>query len=494
MQSTIRTTRTLPTRRLLATTPTGRPASAVDRTTNLGAQTPGGYGGTGGPIPQAGGTPPPPKKSNLGLIVGVGALVAGGATYYMTQTADPAQAVKDDFHRLEAGAKHEVDALRTGARSSSDPLGPQPGAGTREAERYADKLRSPDDRYGAEQLKDSLERDAGGVKREVKAWGDALKSDEKKAWSEARGEARAWGDALKSDEKAAWKGFRDETKAYGDMLRSDEKKAWKPFRDEVHAWLDALSSGPNAKEAFSEFSNEIAAYRNKLRSRDGEYGVEQVEAYLHGRGLPSHTVVPGGNPYLDWIGGGKSVRRTSAERKLNQLEDEGKSYFSRASSALKSDYESAKSSASHAAADAKAEASSWFNWGENKAENAKDKAGAEWDRAKQGAKDEANSWSSWTSAKASDAQAAVSSAASSVESASRDAYNATTNAASSAYNATTGAAQNAGDKVKDEGKSWWNWSGDKAADGKQSLKEGLLTAEHSVERGAQDAQRETKKL
>lgn len=56
------------------------------------------------------------------------------------------------------------------------------------------------------------------------------------------------------------------------------------------------------------------------------------------------------------------------------------------------------------------------------------------------------------------------------------------------------AARNAEQNVKAESKSWFNWSEKKAEDGKDAIKDGLLAAERKVEHGAQEAQRETRKL
>ncbi|GAA6034274.1 hypothetical protein JCM8097_003819 [Rhodosporidiobolus ruineniae] len=471
------TTRIIPaSRRFLATTPTGRPVATSSSNIPLGAQTAAGYGGTSGPIPQAAGGPggKPPKKSNVGLIVGALALVGGSAAYYLTQEDHPAEAAKDDLHKLEAGANHEIDKFRTGARSTSEPLGPQPGAGAREAERYADSLRSPDNRYGAEQVKDALKSDARGVERE----------------------AHAWGSALKSDEKAAWKGAKDEVSRWGDALHdsaAQEKAAFAGVRDEVHRWGDALSSGPRERDAWRPAIDEVRRYRDLLRGREAG-AVEHVENWFRQHGVASHNVVEGGNPWLDWIGGGKGVRRRAAEQKISNLERDTSYYAHSAADALKAEYESAKSSLSSAAHDAKKQANSWFSWGEKKAEDVKDRAAADYNAAKAKTKEEASSWSSWTSAKASDAQSAVSSAASSVEGAAKGAYNQAASATNSAYIATANAAQNAGEKVKEEGSSWWNWSGEKAGEAKDGLKEGLLKAEQGVEHGAQKAQYETKKL
>ena len=146
---------------------------------------------------------------------------------------------------------------------------------------------------------------------------------------------------------------------------------------------------------------------------------------------------------------------------------------------------------------------SWLNWGAAKAEDAKDAAETELDRTKRAAEREASprsqcdrlhdeltdappqasSWSSWASRKTDEAKSAVSDAASSAESTAR-----------SAYSETALAAEQAKRDTEREAKSWWNWSGDKAHEGKESLKDGLLAAERGVEQGAQKAQYETKKL
>lgn len=96
---------------------------------------------------------------------------------------------------------------------------------------------------------------------------------------------------------------------------------------------------------------------------------------------------------------------------------------------------------------------------------------------------QASSWSNWASRKTDEAKSAVSDAASSAEA-----------TAKSAYNDAASAAEQAKRDTEREAKSWWNWSGEKAQEGKESLKDGLLAAERKVEHGAQKAQYETKKL
>ncbi|BGP14183.1 hypothetical protein JCM10213v2_002123 [Rhodosporidiobolus nylandii] len=449
----------------MATVPTGRPAApAPAGTTNLGAQQSAGYGGSQGPLPQAGGKgPQTPKKSNVGVIVGTLALVGGAATYYLTQESDPAAAAKSDLHRLEAGAKHEVDALRSGARSDSAALGPQPGSGAREVERGVDALRSPDNRYGAEQLRNAVSSDASGFKKEVSRWGDALEPS-----------------------------------------ASQEKRAFSGVTDEVKAWGGALTSGPNEGKAWKPALEEVKRYRDMLKGK-GDYGVAEVERYLHGAGLPSHNVTEGGNVWLDWIGGGGRIRKNAAARRLDQLEKEGSSAAHSAASTLESKYYSAKSAVQDAAADVKDDARGWLAWGEKKGEQAQRDAKAEYEKAKSATEKEASSWSSWTASKASDAASAAKSAAQQVESSAASAYNQTTAAAQSAYNSTASTAQGAYNaaagkageaekKAEQEAKGWLSWGSAKAEDAKDGLKSGLLSAEKGVEHGAQKAQDETKKL
>ncbi|BGP46352.1 hypothetical protein JCM10450v2_002194 [Rhodotorula kratochvilovae] len=446
-----RSTRVIPSsRRFLSVPPTGRPAT-TDKTTNLGRQTPGGYGGSGGPIPQGTGPAPPqpPKKSNVGFIVGAIALVAGSGAYYLTLD-DPKKEVAHDLSALKKGAEHEVDAFRAGgARSTSEQLGPTAGAGAREAARYADNLRSPDQRYGAEQVKDALHRDAHAAENAGRGVADEVKQ---------------WGNKLAGDARAATD--RAERAGHG-------------FKDEVHRWGDALSSGPRERDAWKPTLDELKRYRDLLRGPDREYGYEQVEKALKGNGVDVTTV--GRNPYLDWVGPGHHLRRGTVERKLRDLEREGKSALDNAAESVKDEYERAKSAAANLGHEVKTE--SWVNWSSSKAEQAKDKTEAELERAKQAASEKASSWSSWSSSKADEAKSSLSSAASQAES-----------TLSSAAQQAESTAQAAARKAEAEGKSWWNWSGDKAADAKDGLKSGLLAAEKGVEHGAQKAQQETKKL
>ncbi|BGO89891.1 hypothetical protein JCM10020v2_001525 [Rhodotorula toruloides] len=445
----------LPASRRFLTTPSGRPAPVTtDATTNLGRQNPGGYGG-GGPIPQStpgggprGPTPPPPKKGGsaavpLAVLVLVG---AGSAAYYMTQEDKPKEAFAHDVKALQQGAKHELDTLRhEGARSTSEPLGPTSPDAAREAHSFADKLRSPDDRFGAKQVKDSLrsgEREASSfgheVKDEVRRFGNKLSSEGESVFGDAKREASRFGSAVHNEAHA-----------------------------HAHSWKPSL--------------DELKRYRDMLRSPDDKYGYDQVVDAFRGKGVDVTTV--GRNPWFDWMGPGHSIRRASVVRKIDDLEREGKSALENAADSVKNEYERAKSAASDFGHEVKSETKSWLNWGSKQAEDAKDKTEAELERAKHAAKNEASSWSSWTSAKADEAKSALSSATSSAE-----------HSAKSAYNDTASSLEHAKDKTVDEGKSWWNWSGEKAEQGKEGIKEGLLKAERGVERGAQEAQRETKKL
>jgi hypothetical protein len=300
-------------------------------------RSPGGYGGSGGVPPPP--PPPAPKKSNIGcvehlsllaralpltlnlflplsrpfslfvapfprsfsplahsFIVGGAALVAGAATYYLTQ--EPAGTATNDLHRIEAAAKSEFDHLRAGARSTSEPL--VPGSTLVVGGRGVANLDQPETRYGASQVGNSLARDAEHVKQDVSSWASGLKSDAKREGHEIKQEAKAWGERL-------------ETKA------EKEKKAFKPFTNEIkvrlsspplpipphthsltsssQAWGEALRSGPNEAVAWKGFTDEIHRARQALRSNDVRV-VEQVEGYLSSKGTVSHNLpTVGGNPW-----------------------------------------------------------------------------------------------------------------------------------------------------------------------------------------------------
>ncbi|GAA5859136.1 hypothetical protein JCM1840_003768 [Sporobolomyces johnsonii] len=462
--------RALPaSRRLLTTTPPppGRPAATESTNLNRKGAASGsaGYGGSAGPIPQAGG----PKRGGGGIslpLFAALAFAAGGIGYYLTLD-DPQKAASQDLHKLEDATKHEIDAFRTGARSSSEPLGPDASAARREVARYGDKLQSPDDRYGYDQLKNNVK--SSEVAGEVRKWGDALSnsSDERVLAGRAQGvvddvknEVKRWGTALHSDEKAAWSGTGEGVKA------------------EYRRWKDALSSP------------------------DGKMGVEQVEQFLRTKGYETTELQP---RWMDVFGTAPALRKRQAETNLDRLEREGEGYLRSAANSLENEYERAKSAANNFGKELKSETNSWLSWGERKTEEGKDKAEAEYERAKQSAKNEASSWSSWTSAKTDDAKSAAASAynqttsgvrsvANSVDSTVKDAYNKTTSAASDAYNSTARGVEQAEDKAKAEAKSWWGWGSGKAEDAKEGVKDGLLSAEKGVEKGAQKAQNETAKL
>ncbi|BGP23083.1 hypothetical protein Rt10032_c16g5773 [Rhodotorula toruloides] len=447
-------TRIFPASRRFLSTPSGRPAPVTtDATTNLGRQSPGGYGG-GGPIPQAtsaggappGPTPPPPKKGGsaalpLAVLVLVG---AGSAAYYLTPADKPKEAFAHDVKALEQGAKHELDTLRhQGARATSEPLGPTSADAAREAHSFADKLRSPDDRYGAQQVKDSLRRG----EEEASSFGQEVKD-----------EVRRFGNKLSSEGESVFGDAKREASRFGSPLHNEAH---------AHPWKPSL--------------DELKRYRDMLRSPDDKYGYDQVVDAFRGKGVDVTTV--GRNPWFDWMGAGHSIRRASVVRKIDDLEREGKSALENAADSVKNEYERAKSAASDFGHEVKSETKSWLNWGSKQAEEAKDKTEAELERAKHAATNEASSWSLWTSAKADEAKSVISSATSSAE-----------HGANSAYNDTASSLEHAKDKTVLEGKSWWNWSGEKAEQGKEGLKEGLLKAERGVEKGAQEAQYQTKKL
>ncbi|GAA5966994.1 hypothetical protein JCM8115_003486 [Rhodotorula mucilaginosa] len=418
-------------RRFLATTPTGRPGNTANANlaatdSNLARQPAAGYGGSPGPLPQAGGPPPPPPPkggSNTGLLVGIAALAAGGAYYYLTQTSDGSVHIKSNAEKLEDRAEDKFDALKSRAADAVEPA-------KREAGAFIDKLKSPDDKFGAEQVKDAS-----------------------------------------TPSRSPFAGLNPSTSTLGDKLEREARDAAHDVRDEARSWGDALRSGPPERKAWKPTIDEIKRYRDMLRSPDRKFGYDQVVEAFRGHGIETATTM-GRNPWFDWMGPGHDLHFRSVERKLDRWEAEGKSALDNAAVSVKATYR-----------DAKAETKSWLNWGAAKAEDAKDAAETELDRTKRAAEREASSWSSWASRKTDEAKSAVSDAASSAESTAR-----------SAYSETALAAEQAKRDTEREAKSWWNWSGDKAHEGKESLKDGLLAAERGVEHGAQKAQYETKKL
>ncbi|GAA5992415.1 hypothetical protein JCM10908_000806 [Rhodotorula pacifica] len=445
-------------RRFMATTPTGRPGNTANANlaatdSNLARQPPAGYGGSPGPIPQAGPglggrtpPPPPPPKggSNTGLLVGVAALAAGGAYYYLTQTSDGSVHIKSNAEKLEDRAAAKFDALKDRAEDKFDSLKHDAAKAAskvdsrvvdpakREAGSFLDKLKSPDDKFGAEQVKDAA-----------------------------------------TPSRSPFAVLDPNNSTLGEKVERKARDAAYDARDEARSWGDALRSGPSERKAWKPSIDEIKRYRDLLRSPDRKFGYEQVAKSFKDNGVDVTTgATLGRNPWFDWMGPGHDLHLRSVERKLDQWEAEGKSTLDQAANSVKETYR-----------DAKAETKSWLNWGAAKAEDAKDAAETELERTKRAAEREASSWSSWASRKTEEAKSTVSDAASSAES-----------SAKSAYNDAASAAEQAKRDTEREAKSWWNWSGEKAQEGKESLKDGLLAAERGVEHGAQKAQYETKKL
>ncbi|GAA6060559.1 hypothetical protein JCM10212_006923 [Sporobolomyces blumeae] len=488
------------TRRQLSTTPTGRPVPGAHPLKQGPAV---GYAGTGG----AGQYPPPRKSSGGGKTLPLVALVAvlGIGAYYATMD-DPEAAAKRDARRLEAGAKHEVDALRSGARSSSAPL-----------------------------------VDASGTRRELDRAKDAVSSDHK-SWTDS---LRLGGGSNTSDEahlasraQNVVDDVKDTAKGWGRSLRAEKDSVFHGHGEGVKA--------------------EILRWKEALKSPDGKMGVEQVEEYLRSKGHYTTTLEP--YPLFDLFGTAPSLRKTQVETSLGRYEREGENFINSTLNKASAEYEKAKAAAKNLGRDAKSygedlgrdarslgqdaksETKSWFNWGEKKASN-------EYYSAKADAKDAANSVSN----AAEDARQGVANAAhdarrglanatedvrrtvsdatydartkvddatrnaipvaaeslragyDKVESSARSAYNSAAGAANDAYetaaakgeraaNEASRAANNAEAKAKAEGRSWFSWGENKAEDAKNSVKSGLLSAEQSVEHGAQRAQQETRKL
>lgn len=489
-------------RRQLSTTPTGRPVPGAHPLNRGPAAGYGGQGGYGAPIP--GGNPPPPAPKSGGSktlpLVALVAVAGGIAAYYATQD-DPKAAAAQDARRLEAGAKHEVDQLRTGARSSSAPL-----------------VDASDSRRELERAKDSAKDAAYSASNKASSWADSLRVGANNVSDEAHLASRAQG--VVDDVK-------DTAKSWGRSLKGETDKVWHGHGDGVKA--------------------EIVRWKEALSSPDGKLGVEQVEEYLRSKG--HYTTTLERYPLFDFFGTAPSLRKVQVETSLNRYEREGENFINSTLNKASAEYEKAKSSLKSAGRDAqnfgrdlgrdaksvgedvKAESKSWFSWGEKKASN-------EYYSAKAEAKDAANSVSNaaedarrGVANAADDARRGLSNAAEDArrkyENATRDAipaaadkltsaydkvereaksaYNSTAQTVNAAYNSAATSAERAADdaarkaneaeaKVKSEGKSWLNWGSAKAEDAKGTVKDGLLAAERSVEHGAQKAQDETKKL
>ena len=246
------------------------------------------------------------------FIVGGLALVGGAAAYYLTLD-DPKHEAAKDLSKLKRGAEREIHDLRSGgARSTSEPLGPnEADRASREATRLADNVR-----YGAEQAKDSLKDGAHSVANagrdavdEVKHWGDKLAGDAKSTADRARNAA----------DRATTPSLTDRVRNAADRATPSSSPAGHGFTDEVHRWGDALRSGPSERQAWKPTLDELKRYGQSLKGPDREFGFEQLEKTFNSNGINTSV---GGNPYLDWVGPGRSLRRGTMERKLRDLEYE----------------------------------------------------------------------------------------------------------------------------------------------------------------------------
>lgn len=206
--------------------------------------------------------------------MGIAALAAGGAYYYLTQTSDGSVHIKSNAEKLEDRAEDKFDALTSRAADAVEPA-------KREAGAFIDKLKSPDDKFGAEQVKDAAAHPSrspfAGLNPSASTLGDKLEREARDAAHDARDEARSWGDALRSG--------------------PPERKAWKPTIDE------------------------IKRYRDMLRSPDRKFGYDQVVEAFRGHGIETATTM-GRNPWFDWMGPGHDLHFRSVERKLDQWEAE----------------------------------------------------------------------------------------------------------------------------------------------------------------------------
>ncbi|GAA5944528.1 Zeo1p [Sporobolomyces koalae] len=469
--------------------PTGRPVPAAHP---LKAGSAPGYG-------QGGYQAPGPQKSGGSKLPLIALLVAlGGAGAYYATLDDPKAAAANDARKLERGVKNEIDEFRAGPRTSSAPL-----------------------------------VDASASRRELERAKDAATPS--RSWSDSLGlGSRSTADEAASKVQGVVEDVKDTAASWGRSLKGEVKDAWHGHGEGV--------------------KNEIVRWKQALSSPDGKMGVEQVEEYLRSKG--HYTTTLESYPLFDFFGTGSGLRKSQAEISLGRYEREGENFINSAVNRASAQYESAKGSvknagrdAQSAAHDAKNETKSWFSWGEKKTAreyenaksdvkdtyysakadakdtyyNAKSEAKDTYYNVKSEAKDAANSVSRSFENAADDvdrttrdavgklaaplqrgAQRVEESAQEAANSA-RSAYYDASNAAGRALDSAKGTAENVADdasraanraeaKVKSESKSWLSWSEQKAEDGKNTVKDGLLAAERGVEKGAQEAQYQTKKL
>ncbi|GAA5878223.1 hypothetical protein JCM16303_002691 [Sporobolomyces ruberrimus] len=467
--------------RRFATPPTGRPVPAA-HPLKAGSAPGYGKGGYEAPGPQKSG------GSKLPLIALL-ALVGGAGAYYATMD-DPKAAAAHDARKLETGVKNEINDFRSGARSSSAPL-VDASSSRRELERA---------------------KDAASPSR---SWSDSLGLGSKTAGDEAHHASNKISNAVDD--------AKDSVKSFGQSIKNEAQSVWSGHGEGV--------------------KDEIVRWKQALSSPDGKMGAEQVEEYLRSKG--HYTTTMDRYPLFDFFGTAPSLRKTQAETSLNRYEREGENFINSALNRASSEYERAKAGVKNVgrdaegyAKDAKSETKSWFSWGEKKASREYDNAKSDvkdtyysaksdakdtYYSAKSEAKDAANSVSRSFNNAAEDVDrttrdavgklaaplqrgaARVEESAQDAAASARSTYNDASNAASRAANSVKGSAEQAADdasraannaeaKVKSEGKSWFNWSEQKAEDAKDGLKSGLLAAERGVERSAQEAQHQTKKL
>lgn len=308
-------------RRFFATAPTGRPANpnlaATDSHLHPARQAPSGYGGHSGPLPQAGPgmggsappPPPPPPKGGMNpgyvrsrylfspspdpdpdplrsVLVGVAALAAGGAYYYLTQTSDGSVEIKDNAEKLQDRAENKLGGLKDRAEHELEHLKDRVeqrvvDPAKREAAGFLDKLKSPDNKYGAEQVKDAAE-----------------------------------------PSRSPFAALNPSGSSLGQKLEREAHDSARDARDEAHRWGDALRSGPSERQAWKPSLDEIKRYRDLLRSPDRKLGYDQVVQAFEKNGVETASRTGGSNPWFDWLGPGHDLHVRAVEHKLDSWERE----------------------------------------------------------------------------------------------------------------------------------------------------------------------------
>lgn len=207
------------------------------------------------------------KHSLIALL----AIAGGVGAYYLTQDDPKAQAAHD-ARKLESGVKHEINDLRTGARSSSAPL-VDASSSRRELERA---------------------KDAASPSR---SWSDSLGLGSKTAGDEAHHASNKIANAVED--------AKDSVKSFGQSVKNEAQNVWNGHGEGV--------------------KDEIVRWKQALSSPDGKFGAEQVEDYLRSKGVATTTLER--YPLFDFFGTAPSLRKSQAQTSLNRYEREVSSSF-----------------------------------------------------------------------------------------------------------------------------------------------------------------------